>query len=393
MNKKLAVYTFVFFISYIAGISVAYPLGNKLKKATKDVSSPIVYEPPIEKTNTTTQEDVNPTAPKTEPCPLNGKLYSKDQRKIWEKRRPLGIMVENHKDSRPQSGLQNADIIYEAVAEGGITRFLAVYYCQDANPVGPVRSARVYFIQLLQAYGENPLYAHVGGANTPGPADALSLIKKLGWKLYNDLDQFSVPFPYFWRDYERLKNRAVEHTVYTSTAKLWRFAAQKRRLTDVDKKGIRWDESFTAWRFKDEENNQLGDAREISFGFWEKNRTGNYSVVWRLNPETRLYERENGGRPHIDLNRKKPLAFKTIIILFSKESSANDGYPGGHLLYQLKGKGEAIIFSNGKAEEATWSRREYTDNFSFRAKNGKEIIFERGKIFVEILPIGNKVEY
>jgi len=67
--------------------------------------------------------------PKTEECPLNGGLFSKPEQAIWEKRRPIAIMIENHADSRPPSGLSRADVVYEAVAEGGITRFLAIFYC------------------------------------------------------------------------------------------------------------------------------------------------------------------------------------------------------------------------------------------------------------------------
>ena len=67
--------------------------------------------------------------PKTEICPLNGTLHTKEEKDIWSKRRPLLVMIENHSDSRPQSGLQSADVVYEAVAEGGITRFVAVFYC------------------------------------------------------------------------------------------------------------------------------------------------------------------------------------------------------------------------------------------------------------------------
>lgn len=174
-------------------------------------------------------EEVEDTEPKTEECPMNGQLYSKTQKAKWEQRRPLGIMVENSTDARPQSGLSSADVIYEAVAEGGITRFLNIFYCDDAKYIGPVRSARIYFVKLLQGYGEYPLYAHVGGANTDGPADALGEIDDLGWAGYNDLNQFSVPFPNFWRDYDRLPNRATEHTVYTSSAKLWDYAKNKER--------------------------------------------------------------------------------------------------------------------------------------------------------------------
>ncbi|MFC1727631.1 DUF3048 domain-containing protein [Patescibacteria group bacterium] len=85
------------------------------------------------------------SAPKTESCPLNGKLHTKAERSIWEGRRPVAVMIENHADSRPQSGLSRADVVYEAVAEGGITRFLAIYYCgasaEDVK-LAPVRSSR-----------------------------------------------------------------------------------------------------------------------------------------------------------------------------------------------------------------------------------------------------------
>ena len=86
------------------------------------------------------------SGPKTEECPINGEKLTKEERLVWEKRRPLVVMIENHIDARPQSGLSQADVIYEVVAEGGITRFASVFYCKDAPLIGPVRSARVYFI-------------------------------------------------------------------------------------------------------------------------------------------------------------------------------------------------------------------------------------------------------
>ena len=142
--------------------------------------------------------------PKTEPCPINGEKYSTQQREWWENHRPLGVMIENHENARPQSGINAADITYEIVAEGGITRTLNIYYCQAPAQVGPVRSARTYFLDYMSEYGDSPLYAHVGGANTPGPADALGQISEYGWGGYNDLNQFSIGFPTFWRDYNRL---------------------------------------------------------------------------------------------------------------------------------------------------------------------------------------------
>ncbi len=335
-----------------------------------------------------------PAEPKTETCPINGQMLTKTQKEKWEKRRPLGVMIENHKDARPQSGLSMADVIYEAVAEGGITRFLAIYYCQDAPYIGPVRSARIYFIKLLQGYGNYPLYAHVGGANTPGPADALGEIADLEWSLYNDLNQFAVPFPYYWRDYERLPNRATEHTVYSSTAKLWQYAASKRKLTDVDEDGKKWNETFTALKFQDDAKlADRGKINQISFGFWQS-FASDFSVVWTYDSVTNGYKRTNGGQPHIDKNTGKQLTAKNMVIIFAKESPANDGYEGGHILYKVTGSGNGLVFQNGKVIEITWQKPKEEDQMIlYDANNNKEIEFVRGQIWFEILPIGNKVIY
>ncbi len=329
--------------------------------------------------------------PRTEECPLNGQLYSKAQKKKWENRRPLGVAIENHLEARPQSGLAAADIIYEAVAEGGITRFLAVYYCEDSPIIGPVRSARIYFLKLLQGYGNFPLYAHVGGANTPGPADALGEIRDLGWDGYNGLNQFSVPFPIYYRDYDRLPGVATEHTMYSSTLKLWEFAKDKRKLTEKDEDG-KWDDDFTPWKFKkDAKMENRGSTSPISFGFWDQ--FGNtYAVKWLYDKNSNAYKRQNGGADHIDKNTGKALVAKNIVIVFSDESPANDGYPGGHLLYDLTGTGNGLLFNDGKATKVTWRKNKAGDMMRFYT-GGKEVELVGGKTYVEILPTGNDVTY
>ncbi len=331
--------------------------------------------------------------PKTEACPLNGQMFGPSQKAKWEGRRPLGIMVENHTEARPQSGLSSADIIYEAVAEGGITRFLTIFYCQDAPFVGPVRSARIYFVKLLQGYGAYPLYAHVGGANTPGPADALGEIDELGWDGYNDLNQFSVPFPNFWRDYERLPDRATEHTVYTSTSKLWDYAKTKRGLTNVDDKGDAWNADFTPWTFKsDAEAGARGTVNKVNFNFWDS-FASDYAVSWAYDKAANAYVRSNGGTAHLDKNTGKPITSKNVVVVFADESPANDGYPGGHILYDVVGTGDGLLFQDGKATEISWSKKDEESMMTFTDTSGKAVSFNRGQIFVEILPTGNEVTY
>ena len=335
------------------------------------------------------------SGPKTEACPLNGQLYSKTARSRWEKRRPLGIMVQNNIEARPQSGLSSADIIHEAVAEGGITRFLAMYYCQEPEIVGSVRSARIYFIKLLQAYGTNPLYGHVGGANTPGPADALGEIQDLDWYAYNDMDQFAVPFPNYWRDYDRLPGRATEHTVYTNTQLLWEYAAENRGLTNVDEAGDSWDANFKPWKFaKDAKEGERGNITKINYRFWDGGLGDDYTVQWNYDSVTNSYLRINGGEPHIDKNTDQQLSSKNVIVVLADESVADDGYEGGqHMLYEVIGSGDAYIFQNGQAYEGEWQKDDEESMMRFYNEDGEEIEMVNGQIWISILPTGNEVEY
>jgi hypothetical protein len=328
----------------------------------------------------------NNSLPKTEACPINGVLYSKQQEQWWQKHRPLGVMIENSIDARPQSGLSGADTIYEAVAEGGITRFLAIFYCQDAGEVGPVRSARTYYVDFASEYADFPLYAHVGGANQAGPADALGQIDTYGWTGYNDLNQFSIGFPTFWRDYGRLPNVATEHTMYSSTDKLLDYAATIRGLTNVDKQGNSWDKNFVPYQFTDDAPSaQRPVSQSIHLEFWTSDP--NYYVDWAYNPKTNLYARSNGGKSQMDKDTGKQLTAKNVVILEMVEDNANDGYVANdHLLFEDKGTGKAVVFKDGKRINGTWEKDTRTSRTIVRDTSGNQIKFDRGLIWFEILP-------
>lgn len=342
--------------------------------------------------------------PRTEPCPLNGVLYPKPQRDVWEKRRPLGVMIENSKAARPQSGVSQADVVYEAVAEGGISRLMTIYYCEDAEVVGPVRSARTYYLDWLSEYGSSPLYAHVGGANTDGPADALGQIERYGWAAFNDLNQFSIGFPTFWRDYERLgKDVSTEHTVYTATDKLWSFAANKRKLTNLeidDRTGklITWDQDFVPWSFKDDavlENRPEKFSAEFNISNTQASYLDDYTIRWQYDRDSNSYLRSNGGAAHQDLNTGQQLSAKNIILLFTIMTIADDGYleegHGAHTLYGTKGSGKAKFFLDGTVIDGIWAKKTRIDRTMFFDNKGQEIKFNRGLIWVEVLPIGQSV--
>lgn len=383
MNIKMIV---IAAVVYISSALVSFILFSQLGIGT--------VEAPVAQPKKTADGKLlfDPSLPKTEPCPLNGALYSKQQRAWWEKHGPLGVMIENHVEARPQSGLSSADIIYEAVAEGGITRFLAMYYCQDAEFVGPVRSARTYFLDFISEYGPFPLYAHVGGANTPGPANALGQISDYGWSAYNDLNQFSIGFPVFVRDYDRMgRTVATEHTVYSSTTKLWDYARTKRNLTNEDEEGNKWDEEFTAYPFKDDAAASARPAvQTVAFDFWEG--YSDFTVSWKYDKTTNSYLRSNGGKPHTDLNTKKQLSAKNLVVLFMRESRANDGYEGNlHMLYGTKGTGNAKVFLDGEEIDATWSKKNRTAHLFLKDKRGNDIELNRGPIWFHVVAPGTEI--
>lgn len=335
---------------------------------------------------------VDLTAPKTEACSLNGKMFTKGEKQIWEGRRPLAVMVENHAEARPQSGLSKVDIVYEAVAEGGITRLLAIYYCGVAAEdfiIGPVRSARTYYLDLASEYGDYPLYAHVGGANKPGLSNALGQIGDYGWLAKgNDMNQFSLGFPTFWRDYERLgRPVATEHTMYTTADKLYEIAHQ-RGLDAKDDEGNKWDENWRSWQFKDDASGK-GNVDNIKFNFWSGYQE--YEVNWQYSQENNQYLRSNGGQTHKDLNNEEQLTAKVVVVQFMREKGPINELK--HLLYTTTGTGKAIVFQDGQATQATWSKAKRQDRTIFKDSKGKEIEFNRGPIWVEIVPLGKEVNY
>src|SRR3990167_5097724 len=208
-----------------AGISYYAFTGIKLPVAKPSSSVSKIALP-------TKKPKIDPNLPRTEVCPLNGIMYTTTESSVYEKRRPLAVMIENHLDSRPTSGVSSADIVYEAVAEGGITRFMGLFYCgitYESTMFSPVRSARIYFTKLVPEY--DALYNHVGGAgNCDDPtvderAKALCFIRKNKIK---DLDQFGLDFKTCHRITNRLDREvAYEHTMGCFTEELYKVAAKR----------------------------------------------------------------------------------------------------------------------------------------------------------------------
>ncbi|MGA2910317.1 MAG: DUF3048 domain-containing protein [Candidatus Microgenomates bacterium] len=357
---------------------------------------------------------LNLALPKTAECPINGEKYTQAEADIWNTRRPISMMIENSTDARPESGLSRADVVYEAVAEGGITRFNAIFYCAAAAEdvqAAPLRSARVYFVNMAAGYGTDPIFLHQGEANNicsdcPGGAkpsseinptvNVLTLFDKLGWDggtTGNNLDGgYNIGFPIVERNQYRLSSTvaaAWEHSVVADLDLVWQEAA-KRGFNYKDASGVPWTKGFTKWLFQDGKATSSPTASDIKFNFWAS--MPGYDVEWKYDSSTNTYKRFNGGTADVDWEFDKPqLSASNIAIMFAKETGPLDSEK--HMFYQVIGSGKAIVFQNGEVVQGTWQKASALDREVFYDTNGKEIPMVRGQTWVEILPAGNQVTY
>ncbi len=300
--------------------------------------------------------------PKTKPyyiCPLDGVKVESETK--W---RPVGVMVENLNSVRPQSGLDQACVVFEALAEGGITRFLAVFGHRESQEVGPVRSARTYYVAL--AKGLNALYAHCGGSTT-----AMAAIKK--WEV-TDLDQFRYAQAYW-----RMKGIPAPHNLYTSISGL-REVAQK---ADFEIEG-----NPTGWPHKkDKPQSERPLGQEITIDF----SSPAYRVDYSYDRNSNTYLRKNGGKPHTDRITGKQLTAKNIVVLFVPTSFAPEG--SGLLDIDIVGDGKSLIFQDGEVEQGNWQKYTADSPLEFLTEDGEEIKLNKGQTWVEIVKIDTPVTY
>lgn len=364
------------------------------------IGSSKVAQNPTDQTNQTTGNEtpeepeglaIDPGEPKDQVCPLSGAMYTKTEKDVWASRRPLAVMIENHPEARPQSGLIRADIVFEALAEGGVTRFMAMYLCDAVRnevTLAPIRSARTNYIDWASGFNL-PLYVHVGGANLPGPVNALGQLNDYGWVGENDVNQFSVGYPTFVRNYNRLEGKdiATEHTMVTTTEKLWALG-EKRKWTNTDPEGEEWQEGYKGWTFTDGEAGK-GTVGTVSYEFWEG--YDDYGVKWDYDKATNTYMRSMAGEAHKDLESGKQISVSNVIVLNIKSKVVDELK---HMLYNTMGTGTAVIFKNGEAIEANWSKPKRESELVFTDKKGKPIEFVKGKVWVSAVdPSTGKVTY
>jgi hypothetical protein len=289
--------------------------------------------------------------------PLTGIAVSKEQSLL-----PVtAIMIENSPDARPQAGLNEAGVVFEAIAEGGITRFLTLW--QEAQPdyVGPVRSVRPYYVDWLQGF--DAAVAHVGGS-----PEALQKIKSEGVK---DLDQFYNTGPY-----RRVNTRVAPHNMYTSLA----------GLIDLQKKKGWTSSTFTGFPRKVEKPSDAPTARAIDIVI-----SGPlYNVHYDYDLTTNSYKRSEGGKPHVDERSKAQISPKVVVAIVIPYSIQGDGI---HSSYGTIGSGKAYIFQDGNSVEGTWEKTSSKSQIVFKDAAGVPLTINPGQTWITATSIASNVTY
>lgn len=302
-------------------------------------------------------KEETPPAPTTEASRLTGVQISPE----LNKRAVTGVMIENSPDARPQAGLKDAGVVFEAVAEGGITRFLALFQESQPDHIGPVRSARPYYLDWLLPF--DAAYAHVGGS-----PDALAQIKSLGVK---DLDQFSNAGAY-----QRVSNRYAPHNVYTSSAKLDALEQQKGFTTS----------NFTGFVRKAESPVEVPAAIAIDLAI----SSYLYNVHYDYDKVSNSYKRSEGGKPHVDERSGEQIAPKTVVALVMPSGIAADGT---HTDYKTVGSGPMFVFQDGGVTQGTWTKADRKAQFTFTDAAGKPLALNPGQTWVTMVGNAGAVTY
>lgn len=293
-----------------------------------------------------------PPSPPPELCPLTG---IRPEGGV-PNRPALAIKVENLPTARPQTGLSWADIVYEEPVEAGITRFVVVYQCQDASLVEPVRSARHTDPEILVQFGQ-PLLGYSGAV-----PQVIQAIREAG---IIDLSDSLVPDAYA-RDPARPK----PHNLTTSTQALYEVAAAVTGTPPP---------IFTYADTPPEGGTAVGEAF-VPFSH-------NSDVSWRWSADDQLWQRYDGGEPHV-LSDGSPITAKNVIIQVVKIvlTDVTDVNGARSPKVVSTGSGTTYILRDGKMYEGTWERPSLSDLTTYRDSNGNEIPLSPGNTWVELAP-------
>ncbi len=273
---------------------------------------------------------------------------------------PIMVMIENSPAARPQVGLEDASIVYEFLVEGGITRFLALFYETFPEKIGPVRSTRPYFIQTALEHDATLL--HVGAS-----AEGFHLLATSG---ISHIDQLSAG-SYFWRD----KKRRAPHNVYTGKSNIQSY------LNTLSFRSVDPFFTYKSVSFINQQN--IKESNEIKIRYW-----GGYTVGFKYDSTKGDYLRFIDGVPHLMEGGKKIYA-DNILIQYADTSVKDDE---GRLEMNLTGLGKALFFKNGYVFEGKWLKNK-GERCLFLGEDGDEWQLNPGQTWIEVVPLSTKIYY
>jgi hypothetical protein len=337
--------------------------------------TPIPVEPTIAPTvEPTIAPTVAPTAaPTVAPSPTTAPLQTSDPitgapalARGSLTQRPYILMLDNHPNAYPQTGLDKAAVVFEALAEFGLTRFMAVYIpgtVPEAQQIGPVRSARLYFVQW--ALGLRGIYGHAGGS-----PEALTLLAQTTDVI--DLDAlFRVSVGY----YGRSNDRPAPHNLYTSGGALDQAALELNAgaLPNADEIGFLFKSDAPE---ADRPASQL-----INYFFLYKED----DVSWQYDPATNSYLRIRRTAPARDAATGEQLRAKNVIVMEVFEAPI-PGDDKGRIEQQVLGEGRARLFMDGLEREVIWRKSSAEAQLSFFDPTGAEVQLNPGQVWLVALP-------
>ena len=284
--------------------------------------------------------------------------------------RPIAVMIDNHKDAWPQAGLQKAYMVYEIVVEGGETRLMALFKGADVEKIGPVRSARHYFIDY--AMENDAMYVHFGQS-----PQAQSDIKKFS---INDINGIAEDGSTFWRVKGENKVHYAPHNAVTSTEKLLKSAKSKKfRTTSKEKSVLNY--------VTDEVNLEEGQSAETITIPHSNLQT----VKYVYDSENKVYKRFARGVQQQDWDTKEDVTTKNIIITFCDNYTLNDAENKGRQGLKNIGTFDGYYITNGKAIKIKCTKSARDEKTEYKDLQGNIIKVNDGNTFVNICPINAKV--
>ena len=291
--------------------------------------------------------------------------------------RPVAVMLNNIKQAMPQHGVSQADILFEVLAEGGITRCMGIFSDISAvAKVGSIRSARKYFVELSQGY--SALYTHFGGSN-----EALDYISNQKVQSLNGMEGES----YFFRDMDRLNSGySQEHTWFAVGQRLLDYAEVRKYPTAYSETP---DYNMTF----DDGKVVVGEKGEkITVYFNQGGNPGSYtkSTTLTYDAQTKTYFAAQHGGDYIDGNTKETVAFRNVVVLRTNTSLQSDG---SLLTIKTTGTGTGYFACNGQLVPINWSRETVNDPFTYTLENGNPVTFGAGSTYVAVVPTNATVNY